>query len=128
MPPYSLLNPSIEQLVAEIVAVNHAWKEARDLLENASPLAISLREIKTRLQMRLLRSYSPEQVYLELDTKVEQVNGEFDPEAEVGEPLYGLLLREPINGRWNAEHLPVRVAKEVLSESELQLFTRVLTT
>ncbi|HEY9695177.1 MAG TPA: hypothetical protein V6D15_23490 [Oculatellaceae cyanobacterium] len=125
MPPYSLLNPSIEQLVAEIVAVNHAWKEARDLFGKASPLAISLREIKTRLQMRLLRSYAPEQVYLELDTKVEQVNGELDPEAEAGEPLYGLLLRKPINGRRNAEHLPVRVANEVLSESELQLFTRV---
>ncbi len=74
--------------------------------------------------MRVSRSYSPGQFYLELNPKVEQANWEFDPEAEPGEQLYGLLLREPIKGRWNAEHLPVRVAKEVFWESESLKFTR----
>lgn len=54
-----LINPSIEQLVKEIIAVNHAWKEAKDLFEEtAFPLANALRDLKTRLQIRLLRNYA----------------------------------------------------------------------
>jgi hypothetical protein len=60
-----LLNQSIEQLVQEIIAVNHAWKEAKEIFEDpASPLAKFLGDLKTRLQIRLLRKYAPEQVYL----------------------------------------------------------------
>ncbi|MDJ0575478.1 MAG: hypothetical protein QNJ65_09975 [Xenococcaceae cyanobacterium MO_234.B1] len=64
-----LLNLSIEQLVTEIIAVNHAWKEAKDLFDRPNtPLANSLRDLKARLQVRLLRSYAPDQVYLIVDT------------------------------------------------------------
>ncbi|WP_334941750.1 hypothetical protein [Nostoc sp.] len=63
--------------------------------------------------MRLLRSYAPEQVYLIEDKKAE------------GEPLYSLRLREPIGNRLYAEHLPMRVAKEVLADKELQQFQKI---
>ncbi len=100
--PYSL-----EQLVAEIVAVNHAWKLACKLFEQTSPLAVSLRNLKTCKQIRLLQTYGTTQVYLALD-----------PE-ESSEPLYSVCLRHSIGDRTNAEHLPVRVAKEILSPAEL---------
>ncbi len=49
-----LLNPSIEQLVTEIMAVNHAWKEAKDLFDCPNTLlANSLRDLKARLQVRI---------------------------------------------------------------------------
>ena len=103
-----LLKPSVEQLVEEIVAVNRAWKVARELFDETSPLAISLRDLKLCKQVRLLQSYGVKQVYLALDP------------ASKGELLYSLRLRQPIGDRQNAEHLPVRVAEEVLSPEELR--------
>ena len=97
-----------------IVALNHAWKEACELFDDRenSPLAQSLRDLKTCKQIRLLRSYAPlNKVYLAFD-------------ARSDEPLYSLHLREPIDTRWNAEHLPVRVAEEYLSLAELDQFTQ----
>ena len=102
-----LLNSSVEQLVEEIVALNRAWKIACDLFEETSPLATSLRDLKTCKQVRLLQSYGPKQVYLALD-----------PQAS-GEPLFGIRLRQSLGTRQDAEHLPVRVAKEILSLEEL---------
>ncbi len=106
-----LLNPSVEQLVKEIVAVNHAWKVACEFGEN-SPLSTSSRDLKTCLQVRLLRSYAPTKVYLVEDKQVE------------GEALYSLHLLEPINNRLYAEHLPVRMAYQVLTEKELKQFSK----
>ena len=100
-------NPPLEKLVAEIVSANHAWKLACDLFEQTSPLATSLRDLKTCKQVRLLQTYGKTQVYLAID-----------PE-ESSEPLYSVRLRHSIGDRTNAEHLPVRVAKEVLSPAEL---------
>jgi len=108
-----LLYPSVEKLVNEIVAVNHAWKVARELFGEDSPLSISSRDLKTCLQVRLLRSYAPEQVYLIEDKKAE------------GEPVYSLCLREPIGNRLYAEHLPMRIAQEVLTDKELQQFQKI---
>jgi hypothetical protein len=109
-------NPSIEQLVTEIIAVNQAWKEAKDLFgEPASLLANSLRDLKARLQVRLLRNYAPEKVYLMIDTNV---NADYD------EPLYGLQLVTSVNGRRDAAHMPIRVAQENLLASELEQFVR----
>ncbi|MEH2194766.1 MAG: hypothetical protein V7K98_19260 [Nostoc sp.] len=108
-----LLYPSMEKLVNEIVAVNHAWKVARELFGEDSPLSISSRDLKTCLQVRLLRSYAPEQVYLIEDKKAE------------GEPVYSLRLREPIGNRLYAEHLPMRVAQEVLADKELEQFKKI---
>ncbi|MDM9583362.1 hypothetical protein [Nostoc sp. GT001] len=108
-----LLYPSVEKLVNEIVAVNHAWKVASELFGEDSPLSISSRDLKTCLQVRLLRSYAPEKVYL-----IE------DKESE-GEALYSLRLREPIGERLYAEHLPMRIAQEVFADKELELFKKI---
>ncbi len=107
-----LLNPSVDQLVKEIVAVNHAWKVACELFGENSPLSTSSRDLKTCLQVRLLRSYAPAQVYLVEDKQAE------------GEALYSLHLREPIGNRLYAEHLPVRVAYQVLTDKELKQFSK----
>ncbi|WP_199339463.1 hypothetical protein [Nostoc sp. FACHB-892] len=108
-----ILYPSVEKLVNEIVAVNHAWKVACELFGQDSPLSISSRDLKTCLQVRLLRSYAPEQVYLIEDKKAE------------GERLYSLCLREPMRERLYAEHLPIRIAEEVLTNKELDKFTKI---
>lgn len=109
-----LMNPSIEQLVKEIIAVNHAWKEAKDLFaETASPLANSLRDLKTRLQILLLRNYAPELVFLREDIKTES-----------DEPLYGLQLAKVIGDWQDAAHIPIRVAQENLSIQELEIFVK----
>jgi hypothetical protein len=105
-------NLSLEQLVREIDAVNHAWKCASLLFGEPSALATGTRDLKTCLQVRLLRSFAPTQVYLKLD-----------PEAG-GEPLYGLLLKYPVAGRTDADHLPIRVARTVFTEAELWKFER----
>ena len=109
-----LLNPSIEQLVLEIIAVNHAWKETKNFSDGDNYLANSLRNLKARLQVRLLRSYAPELVFLRIDTSNDEDN----------EPLYGLHLAESVNGRNDAAHMPIRVAQENLSTQELQQFVR----
>lgn len=107
-----LSKSSLEQLVEEIVSVNHAWKLACDLLDQTSPLATSLRDLKTCKQVRLLQTYGTTQVYLALD-----------PE-ESSEPLYSVRLRQAIGNRQDAEHLPVRVAEEILSPAELSQLIR----
>jgi|694.fasta_scaffold12903_6 hypothetical protein len=124
LPDNFLLQPSLEQLLAEIVAINHAWKEARLMFGNSAGLTVSLRNLKTRSQVRLLRNYAPEKVYLKIDKEALEPSLEADNDAETGEPLYGLILRKPVNGVTDAAHLPVRVAQEVLSESEIQRFTQ----
>ncbi|MFB2769618.1 hypothetical protein ACE1AT_10050 [Pelatocladus sp. BLCC-F211] len=110
-----LFQTSVEQLVREIVAVNHAWKAIRELFGDDSPLSTSTRDLKTCLQVRLLREHAPEQVYLVKDS-VES--------NQVGEEIYSLQLREKVGDRLYAEHLPVRVAKEFLTEQELRKFTK----
>ncbi|MGA9380875.1 MAG: hypothetical protein WBV73_19090 [Phormidium sp.] len=99
------LTSDFEELITEIAAINQAWKVSKELSPN---LGNSLKDLKNRLQVRLLRN-APERVYLELDTATESE-----------EPLYSLRLRQPIGNRWNAEHLPVRVAQEMLSDEELK--------
>lgn len=111
-----LFNPSIEQLLTEIIAVNHAWKEAKDLFAPNTPLANSLRDLKARLQIRLLRSYAPKLVYLMADN---------DPNEYYDEPLYGLQLTKTVNDRQDAAHMPIRVAQQNLSAQELKLFVKV---
>ena len=109
--PKEVAQSSIVDLVEEIVTVNHAWKVACELFQDVSPLAISMRDLKSRLQVHLLRCHFPE-VYLTLDRKSE------------GEALYSLGLQQPIGKRNDAEHLPVRVAKELLSTQEIERFTK----
>ena len=109
----TFLNPSLEALVTEIIAVNLAWKEAVEVGDHLSAIALSLAQLKTRLQVRLLHQYAPDRVYLQLDTENQGLEGE---------ALYGLILRQPIANYWNAAHLPVRIAQKMLSSEELQQF------
>lgn len=109
----SKIIPTFEELVQEITAVNQAWKEAMKMGEHLNHVAHSLANLKTRLQVRLLRQYAPERVYLQLDTQNQGIEGE---------ELYGLILRQSLAGYWNAAHLPVRIAETVLSVQELEQF------
>ena len=113
MPADELLNPSIEQLLKEIHSVNHAWKAAKELFEDpASPIANSLRDLKIRLQVRLLRSQSA----------LGKVRLLEDVTSGASEAVYGLLLVQPIDGYADAAHLPIRVAQEHLSPEEIERF------
>jgi hypothetical protein len=98
--------------VQEIISINHAWKRQRDILSANNPIALMLQSQKSLMQVGLLRDF-PGEAYLRLDT--ENVDGE---------ALYSVRLKPPIrlsNGRFkeDAEHLPVRLAKELLTEDEL---------
>ena len=105
------LNPSLETLVTEINTINRAWKQSSEvLLDSNVGLSTSLRDLKSSLQVRLLRNY-PRQVYLTPDN-----------ETESKEPLYSVRLREPVAKYENAAHIPVRVAKEILTPEELTEF------
>lgn len=103
------LSPQVKTLITEINAINHAWKEASEqLLAPNAPLATSLRDLKTSLQIRLLRNY-PQQVYLILDD-----------ETESKEAVYSIRLHHPIDEYWNAAHIPARVATKILTPEELE--------
>lgn len=110
-PLQTCLKPSIQDLVTEIHAVNHSWKLAIEMFGNNHGLAQSLRDLKVRLQIRLLRNYAPEFVYLQIDQ-----------ETESEEALYGVRLVSSVNGHKDAAHLPIRLAKKVLSILELNQF------
>ena len=100
------------QLVHDIIAINQAWKVAKELLGDTA-LTRSYRTLKSRRQAKLLRQYGPTWVYLELDATEEH-----------DEPLYGLKLTEPVGDRTDVAHLPVRVANELFSPEELASLTK----
>lgn len=120
-----VFDPAIEQIVEEIFAINRAWKAARKLFNPSANLALSFRDMKTQMQVRLLRNFAPERVYLKIDNSAEEDDPELQEAAENQEPLYGLILQPSIGNYWNAAHLPVRRAKEFLTAEELQKFTQV---
>ena len=108
------------QLVTEIDAINQAWHAMQELLTNESPITTSLRDIKGRLQLRLLREHS-DRVYLVPDPNYPS------------EPVYSVKLRIPVTinveGNTkkldNAKHLPERkvemwLKKGLVTESDLR--------
>ena len=107
-----LLYPSLRELVTQIKEINGAWKAAGNLYGKDSPLSTSSRDLKSCLQVRLLRSYAPTDVYLAIDYQAE------------GEPQFGLRLRESIDNCEDADHMPVRVAKEILTSEEINKFSQ----
>jgi hypothetical protein len=92
------MQSSIDELVNEILKVNHAWKTACDLFERDASLSISLQEMKNKVQ--LLRVHHPK-VFLEVDP------------AEAG-IVYGLRLQGSVSRHYNAAHLPEQVARQLL--------------
>lgn len=123
--PPKVFEPPIKQIVEEIFAINHAWKVARELFNPGANIALSFRELKTQMQVRLLRKFAPNLVYLKIDDSVEADDPELQEVEHSQELLYGLILRSPIGQYWNAAHLPVRRAREVLTAEELQEFTQL---
>jgi hypothetical protein len=114
-----------KQLITEIDAINQAWHSMQALLTNESPITTSLRDIKGRLQLRLLREFS------------DRVHLEIDPTSE-SEPLYSVKLQSPVSinidgntKKFNdAKHLPERkvkywLEKGLVTESELQTWLNV---
>jgi hypothetical protein len=110
-----------KQLITEIDAINQAWHAMQELLTKESPITTSLRDIKGRLQLRLLREFS-DRVYLAPD-----------PTHPSEEPLYSVKLRIPVTinveGKAkkvdDAKHLPERkveiwLEKGLVTESELR--------
>jgi hypothetical protein len=110
-----------KQLITEIDAINQAWHAMQKLLTKESQITTSLRDIKGRLQLRLLREFS-DRVYLAPD-----------PTHPSEEPLYSVKLRIPVtisiegNAKKfdNAKHLPERkveiwLKKGLVTESELR--------
>ncbi|OKH11161.1 hypothetical protein [[Limnothrix rosea] IAM M-220] len=110
----TLLEP-FEDLVENIHCVNRLWKLYQELDEFGKDHACTLnyRDLKSCLQVRLLRSY-PEFVYLALDKE----------NSIEGEPLLSVGLNHPNCSHPDAAHLPVRIAKEVLTPQELQRYFR----
>jgi hypothetical protein len=104
------MHSSIDELVNEILRVNHAWKTACDLFKRDASLSISLRGMKNRLQVQLLRLHHPK-VFLEVDP------------AETG-IVYSLRLQSLYSRHHNAAHLPDQVARSMLSSTELTRFLK----
>ena len=103
----------LDRRVQAIIALNHAWKRQREILESNHPVALMLQSHKSSMQASLIRDF-PGELYLRLDT-----------ENTEGEALYSVRLRQPIklpSGgiREDAEHLPVRLAKALFTVQELK--------
>lgn len=99
-------------LVYQITAINRAWKHAREQWGDDSAVALMLRERKSSLQARLIRD-CPGAAYLRPDT-----------DNTDGESLYSVRLKLQVqlpNGinRYDAEHMPTRLAEELFSPAEL---------
>ena len=96
-------------IVMKIVSFNRAWKLARDKNGANSPVTQMLRLQKSMLQCGLLRSSD---AFLRIDSDAEE------------ESLYSVQLKKTveINQRikTDAEHIPVRIADELLSPSEVK--------
>jgi hypothetical protein len=97
-------------LVARIVAFNDAWHALRELRADGAvddPSLASLRDIKGALQARLLRDGGG-LAYLERDEH-----------PSLPERCFTVALRRRVGGRSDACHLPERVARQVLTPSEI---------
>lgn len=101
-----------DEIVRLIIATNHAWKRQRDLWGAESSAAKILQGRKSSLQTWLLTNFSND-CYLVLDT-----------DNDEGEPLFSVRLVKPLllNGalRKDAEHLPVRLAQELLTDEQIK--------
>lgn len=105
--------PSLADLIQQIHSINHAWKLSKEMEDNSHFLAIRLRYLKTRLQIKLLKNFAPNYVYLKEDKNIESE-----------ESVYGLILVSPINNYSDVAHIPIRVAKKMLSEEEISHFSQ----
>lgn len=107
---------SVEAIITRIIALNHAWKVSRETFGAKSDITEALRRQKSSWQASLLR-FLENTAYLKVD------NDNTD-----GEVLLSVRLQSPvnINGvlRRDAEHIPLRIAKELFSSDELESLIR----
>lgn len=118
----TLIEPSPKELVDKIVAFNNCWHTIRDdirretehvsedqqtMLRLLKTSIANLRDIKSRLQVQLLRHSSG---IAEL---------RYDPD-EKREPCYSVALKERISKRDDACHIPIRIARRLLDADELK--------
>lgn len=101
--------PSVEELIRLSDALNRAWKHLRDRHGSQHPIPALLRLRKAEIQLRLIRAH-PDRVRLV-------------PHHEEGdEPLLSVRIEPPAvfegRRRGDANHLPLRIAKKLLSEEE----------
>lgn len=105
----------VNDLVTKITLFNHNWKRACEQWGGNSPIATMLRHRKSDLQVQLLLM-GRNTAYLRPD--VENIEGE---------ALFSVRLTSPItldNGivRTDADHMPVRVAEELLTPQDISEF------
>ncbi len=104
---------SLERLLEQIVSVNHAWKLSREEFGNQFVATKSLLGTKSSLQATLLREFP-------MQSRLVFADDNYLHE----EPLFSVRLIEPVkisSGlKRDAEHLPVRVAKALFTEFELE--------
>ena len=113
----------LNDIVDRIVLINRAWKVAK---EDSVPhintkLADRLKIQKSAWQIELFRSY-PEQVWFKKDL-------ENYPDGSVFSVRW---KNEPVRSsdgdlKWNAEHLPVDIAKNLLTYKEFHIATKLKT-
>jgi|GEM_PF-1906727 len=107
---------SVEAIITRIIALNHAWKVSRETLGAKNDITEALRRQKSSWQASLIR-FHENAAYLKVD------NDNTD-----GEVLLSVRLHSPvnINGvlRRDAEHIPLRIAKELFSSDELESLIR----
>jgi len=107
------METKIAELVHQISSFNHTWKYARQRWGEHGPLPAILRERKSSLQVLLVRDYR-DFVYLK-----------HHKDKDDGEQLYSIMLKKPLRLannilRYDADHIPVRLANELLNETEIQ--------
>lgn len=117
-PADAVTSPSIVDLVYLISRFNAVWKQTREVWGDTSPFTTVLRERKTQLQLRLLRTH-PQAVRLVIDR-----------DAEYEEPLYSVRLQAPVTlsdgqVRRDADHIPVRIVEDFMTPDEIQELTGV---
>ncbi|MEH6628884.1 MAG: hypothetical protein V7739_20790 [Motiliproteus sp.] len=105
---------SFESIVERIVTLNKAWKIAQEDFGAESMLAKSLRDQKSSWQATLLREFS-EKVSIKVDTE----------NSTAVDVLLSVRLKHPVHlsdgtVKNDAEHLPLRIAKDILHEHEIQ--------
>ncbi|MGF1692360.1 hypothetical protein [Photobacterium kagoshimensis] len=105
----------LHQLVDRITSINRAWKVAQQDPNTAinSVIAKRLQFQKANWQLELLRSF-PDKVWLKPDLDCE--SNELVYSVRFGD---NIVITSDGDEKWNAEHLPARLAKELLTEQEL---------
>lgn len=117
-PVDAMTSPPIIDLVHLISRFNAVWKQTREVWGDTSPFTTVLRERKTQLQLRLLRTH-PEAVRLIIDRDI-----------EYEEPLYSVRLQPPVTlasglMRKDADHIPVRIVEDFMTPDEIEQLTGI---